>query len=198
MQIKGKIGILFLITLIIGAITFAVTAVLSRIPYVGTLLASLLIAPFSVSTVHVYQAVCRYEMPEVKDVFYGFEDYWSAFKVNFFTGLFTFLWSLLFIIPGIIKTLSYSMSFYILEENRGMGALECIDRSKAMMNGHKMEFFVFGLSFLGWILLGCITFGIAYIWVIPYLNAATTNFYNNLKASEAVERAVPAAEEEAE
>lgn len=73
------------------------------------------------------------------------------------------------------------MSMYILAENKGKAALECINESKSMTNGHKMELFVLGLSFIGWALLGCITFGIAFIWVMPYMNATYANAYNSLK-----------------
>ena len=119
--------------------------------------------------------------PTVTDAFSGFDDFWSAFKVNFFVGLFTFLWSLLFIIPGIVKSFSYSMSTYILAENKGKKALECIKESKEMTNGHKGELFVLGLSFIGWYLLGCITLGIAFIWILPYMSATYANAYQSLK-----------------
>ena len=101
--------------------------------------------------------------------------------MNFLVGLFTFLWSLLFIIPGIIKAYSYSMSLYILAENKGKPALECINESMAMTEGHKMDLFVLGLSFIGWGLLCAITFGIAGIWVAPYMEATFANAYNSLK-----------------
>jgi len=88
---------------------------------------------------------------------------------------------LLFFIPGIIKSYSYSMAPYILAENKGKPALECINESKAMTNGHKMDLFVLGLSFIGWILLCLVTFGIAYIWVGPYIQSTYVNAYISLK-----------------
>ena len=180
-QIKGKIGILFLITLLIGLISGAASSLLNLIPG-GGLIASIIITPaFSLSTVRVYLMVVAGNQPEVKDAFSGFDDFWAAFKVTFLTGLFTFLWSLLFVIPGIVKSYSYSMSMYILAENKGKAALECIAESKAMTQGHKMELFVLGLSFIGWVLLSVITFGIALIWVLPYMNATTANAYKLLK-----------------
>ena len=176
-QIKGKIGILFVISLIYVLITSG----LSFIPGIGSL-ASVIVAPaFALSLVKVYLKVIAGGQPEVKDTFSGFDDFWSAFKVTFFTGLFTFLWSLLFIIPGIIKGFSYSMSMYILAENKGKPALECLKESQKMTNGHKMELFVLGLSFIGWALLCGITFGIAYIWVYPYMNATYANAYALLR-----------------
>ena len=195
-QIKGKIGVLFLITLIIGVITFVAELVLSYIPF-GSVISTLIITPaFVLSLVRVYLNVFKGVKPGVGDAFCGFDDFWSAFKVNFFVSLFTFLWSLIFVIPGIVKSFSYSMSLYILAENKGKPALECIKESQEMTKGHKMELFVLGLSFLGWILLGGITFGIAYIWVLPYISATYANAYNSLKpvVAEPVMEAVEAIE----
>ena len=181
-QIKGKIGILFVISLIIATISGIASLILSAIPVVGGLASAMIVTPaFLLSTYRIYLNLTNDTTPSAGDSFCGFDDFWSAFKVNFLTGLFTFLWSLLFVIPGIIKGYSYSMSMYILAENKGKPALECIDESKAMTNGHKMDLFVLDLSFIGWILLGCITFGIALIWVYPYMNATYANVYNSLK-----------------
>ena len=180
-QIKGKIGILFLITLLIGLISGAAGAVLSGIPG-GSLIVSIIITPaFSLSLIRVYLMLCQNTKPEVKDTFCGFDDFWSAFKVTFLVGLYTFLWSLLFVIPGIIKSYAYSMSLYILAENKGKSAKECIKESMEMTDGHKMELFVLGLSFIGWALLGALTLGIAYIWITPYMLATYANAYRSLK-----------------
>ena len=180
-QIKGKIGILFVITLIIGLISGAAGAVLSIIPGGGIIAAVIITPAFTLSLIRVYLNLVKGGYPQAGDTFSGFDDFWSAFKVTFLVGLFTYLWSLLLIIPGIIKAISYSMSLYILAENKGKPALECINESKAMTEGHKMELFVLGLSFIGWALLCGITFGIAYIWVGPYMQATYTNAYNSLK-----------------
>lgn len=183
-QIKGKIGVLFLITLIIGLISGAAGALLGAIPG-GALIVSIIITPaFSLSLMRVYLTVAQDANPEVKDTFSGFDDFWSAFKVTFLVGLYTFLWSLLFVIPGIVKSFSYSMSLYILAENKGKSAKECIKESIEMTDGHKMELFVLALSFFGWMLLGAITLGIAYIWITPYMQATFTNAYLSLKPAE--------------
>ena len=187
-QIKGKIGILFLITLIVAA----VGSLLNLIPAVGSI-ASLLITPaLSLSVVRVYLNLAKGVKPKASDAFCAVDDFWCAFKVNFLVSLFTALWSILFVIPGIVKGIAYSMAPYILAENKGKPALECIDESKAMTNGHKMDLFVLSLSFIGWYLLVGITFGIAAIWVAPYMQATFTNAYNSLKPAAPV---VEAAEE---
>lgn len=181
-QIRGNIGILFLVSLIIFAISFLAGLILSLIPAVGSLIASVIVTPaFTLSIARIYLNLANGQRPEVKDTFSGFDDFWTAFKTTFLVGLFTFLWSLLFVIPGIIKAISYSQAMYIVAENKGIGALEAINRSKAMMEGHKMDYFVLGLSFIGWAILGYFTLGILYIWLIPYMSATQVNFYNDLK-----------------
>ena len=181
-QIKGNIGMLFVITLIIGAISGAAAA----IPPLALAVSIIVTPAFSISIIRVYQELVRSgKKPEAKDAFAGFDDFWTGFKALFLVGLFTFLWSLLFIIPGIIKSFSYSQTMMIVAENKGIGARDAINRSKAMMDGRKMDYFVLGLSFIGWGLLCCITLGIAYIWVGPYMQATMVNFYNDIKPAEA-------------
>ena len=181
-QIKGNIGMLFVIALIIGAISGAAGA----IPPLALAVSIIVTPAFSISIIRVYQELARNgKKPEAKDAFAGFDDFWTGFKALFLVGLFTFLWSLLFIIPGIIKSFSYSQTMMIVAENKGIGARDAINRSKAMMDGRKMDYFVLGLSFIGWGLLCCITLGIAYIWVGPYMQATMVNFYNDIKPAEA-------------
>ena len=177
-QIKNNIWMLLLITIIIYAITSLLNIVL---PPLGSIAAILGAAAFSLATAKIYLKLADGIKPEVEDTFATIKEFWPAFKVTFFTGLFTALWSLLLVIPGIIKMYSYSMAMYILAENPSIGALDALKQSENMMKGHKMEMFILDLSFIGWHLLASITFGIAYIWVIPYINATKTNFYNKIK-----------------
>ena len=115
------------------------------------------------------------------DIFEGFRHFWGAFKIVFLTSLFTILWSLLFIIPGIVKSFSYSMALYIWAENKEMGALDAIRKSKEIMDGHKMDYFVLGLSFAGWMLLVYATLYLAAIYVNPYMKVTVANFYHSIK-----------------
>ncbi len=86
------------------------------------------------------------------------------------------LWSLLFVIPGIIAAYRYSMALYVLIDNPELGALECLRRSKEMMRGNKFKLFVLELSFIGWILLA--TIPLVNIYVMPYMETTVCNFYN--------------------
>jgi len=177
-QIKGNVGTMFLISIV----TALVAGLANLVPVVGSIASVVILAPaFSLAVVAIYLNMTNGQKAQVGDLFSRFNDFWAAFKVNFLVGFFTALWSMLFVIPGIVKAYSYSQAMFILAENPNIGALEAINRSKAMMNGHKMDLFILELSFIGWHILGGLTFGIAYIWIIPYISAAKANFYNSIK-----------------
>lgn len=93
-----------------------------------------------------------------------------------------FLWMLLLFIPGLIMSYAYAMTPYILEDYPEIDAWDASTRSRKMMKGHKFDLFCLQLRFIGWILLGVLTCGIGLLWVIPYMTAAETAFYNDLKA----------------
>ena len=100
--------------------------------------------------------------------------------ISLLVGLFTTLWSLLLIIPGIIAALSYSQVFFVKLDNPDIGYMDAIKKSKELMKGHKWDYFLFNLSFIGWVILGIFTLGILYFWLIPYMSVAQCNFYNKL------------------
>ena len=95
-------------------------------------------------------------------------------------GLFIGVWSLLFLIAGIIAAISYTMSMLIMVDGEE-DAMECLRKSKAMMKGYKWDFVVFHLSFILWHLLGMVTLGIAYIYVWPYIMVSEVLYYEELK-----------------
>ena len=95
-------------------------------------------------------------------------------------AILTFLWSLLLIIPGIVKSYSYSAAIYVFPENSDTPIMECISKSREIMNGHKMERFVFDLSFIGHFLLCIITCGLWMLYLLPYYNTACSVYYKDL------------------
>lgn len=117
-----------------------------------------------------------------------FSPFTRNFKSNFLTyilyEIFLILWTWLLIIPGLIKAYSYAMTPYILRDMLDSGheptATEAISASRKLMDGHKMDLFIFDLSFIGWWLLGIISCGIGLLWVNPYYRQAKANFYRNL------------------
>lgn len=108
-------------------------------------------------------------LPETGALFAPFKQYARTVGAVLLVFVYTLLWTLLLVIPGIIKAYSYSMTFYILRENPEMTAGDAITASQKMMDGHKMDLFLLSLSFIGWAILASITFGIGYLWLIPYI-----------------------------
>lgn len=122
----------------------------------------------------------RKEKTDYTEIFHHYNKFWPVFCLSFLTGLFIMLGCFLLIIPGIIFAISFNFVYYVMadgEEN----SMECIRKSTKLMKGYKWDYVVFILSFLGWILLGLITFGLAYIYVVPYMNIAETLYYEELK-----------------
>ncbi len=130
---------------------------------------------------------CRFNLnlvhgtePRFADLFTKFDIFWKAFGMQLLVAIYTILWSLLLIIPGIIASISYAMTPYILEENPSLGINEAIKQSKIMMYGNKWRFFCLGLSFIGWIILSAFTLGIGFLWLNPYVSAACAAFYDDV------------------
>lgn len=96
-------------------------------------------------------------------------------------GLFTVLGFICLIIPGIIVAIGVSQTYYILLDNPDIGIMDAIKQSWQLMKGHKLDYFILQLSFIGWAILAALSFGIGLLWLIPYMNVTECNFYNKLK-----------------
>ena len=120
---------------------------------------------------------------DVKDLFSEFERFGQGFLQNFLRGLYIALWSLLFVIPGIVKQYAYAMTPFIMAENPDMTANEAITASRELMDGHKGELFTLDLTFIGWDLLAALTLNLGHLALNPYKNAAYAAFYKDITAS---------------
>ena len=118
---------------------------------------------------------------KIEQLFDGFKDYSRVVLTGLLQGIYIFLWTLLLIVPGIIKSLSYSQTNYILKDYPELKNNAAIELSMAMMKGHKFDYFCLILSFIGWILLGILTLGIGLLWVSPYIATASAHFYEHVK-----------------
>ena len=174
-QIRGNIGVLFVCYLIFAAIS----AICGAVSYgIATIL---VIPPLSLGFAMMYLNMFNGGEAKVEKLFDGFKaNFVKSILLYLLMGVFIFLWSLLLVIPGIVKAFSYSMAPYILAENPEMSALDAISESKRMMNGHKMDLFVLTLSFIPWLILVSVTFGIAGIYVTPYMEMTEVNFYKSI------------------
>ena len=117
---------------------------------------------------------------ELSEIFSFFKHWSTAVLTGLLKALYTFLWTLLFIVPGIIAIYSYSMTSFILAENPDLTPDEAVAESKRIMQGNKWRLFCLNFSFIGWDILCGLTFGILSFWVGPYKNAATAAFYRSI------------------
>ena len=160
----------------------------TRTSGLATLLQFLVLMPLALGFTNAFRRLLVFRdndiLPNTFRV--GFSNYWHNVWGMLLTGVLTALWSLLFIIPGIIKMFSYAMTPYILYENPELGASEAIHRSRMMMRGHKFDLFWLYLSFIGWFFLCLLTAGIGLLWLSPYVEGAKAAFYEEVKADYAL------------
>ena len=121
---------------------------------------------------------------KIESLFTYFYNWKTTAATRFIKTLYCLLWSLLFIIPGIIASYSYAMTGYILAEHPEITASEAIARSKEMMSGNRFRLFCLHLSFIGWAILCAFTFGIGNLWLTPYRQAAAAAFYREVSGTE--------------
>ena len=121
------------------------------------------------------------EMP-YETLFDGFSFAGKLILLSIVQYLFIFLWSLLFVIPGIIAAYRYRFAVYNLCEDPEMGVMEALNMSKAQTNGFKWQLFALDWSFIGWILLCGLTLGILYIWVQPYIFQTDIGYFQQIKS----------------
>lgn len=130
--------------------------------------------------------LAKKESTTIDDLFEGFrkKNVFKSMKLAVLMGVYVFLWSLLLIVPGIIKGFSYSMAYYIMLDHPEYTASEALKKSQEMMKGHKLDLFILCLSFIGWFILGAIigifTFSIPFLWIYPYYMTTISHFYLNL------------------
>ncbi len=175
-QIKGNIATYFGLNIVLGLILS-----ISSVSFVGPLV---LAGPLQLGLVLFMMEVVRKGKGEFGTGFKGFNNFGASFIAGLLMTVFICLWTLLLYIPGIIAAFRYSMTFYILADNPELSGYDAIKKSKEMMVGHKWELFVLLLSFFWWYILGIITFGLAYIYVQPYIDATMVNYYEKLKAEQ--------------
>jgi len=150
-------------------------------------LVSILLIPVGVGWTWIAMSIARGEETKVTDLFEPYGMFLKVVGLAIVQFIFIALWTLLLIIPGIIKSFSYLLTFYILRDEPSIGILEAITRSRQLMDGHKMEAFLLFLSFIGWALLAIVTLGLAVLWVGPYFSVTLAKFYDRVRGEQAPE-----------
>jgi len=170
------IGTFVLYGLIVGAI-----ATMAEYSSMLSIISLLIAGPFMLGVAIFSLAISRDEDARFEQIFMGFNNFGTSLGAYLLMILFTFLWMLLLIIPGIIAAISYAMTFYILADDESIGAMEAIDKSKEMMHGHKWDYFVLMLMYLGLGVLCILTCGIGFFWLAPFVQVTNAKFYDDLK-----------------
>ena len=177
------IGIIIVCTLIscipnllveINDESFAIAIIIPIITLVIT-------GPLTIGQCKFFINLANRSNPKFSDLWYGFNNILKAIGVTLLVGIIVSIGTILLIIPGIILSFMYSQVYYIMAEYPEMSIIDCLKESSRIMKGHKMDLFVLELSFLGWVILMGITFGIAGLYVLPYYSATLTNFYLEIK-----------------
>ena len=172
-SLKDNWGLSILILLVIGLVESAISA-----SGIGGFLVLVLSGPISVGLIIFFTNLINKEKVSFETPFEDIaKDFASKTLTYLLMDLYIFLWSILFIIPGIVKSYSYALTMYIRSKNSTMSADEVITLSRKIMDGKKLSLFYLHLSFIGWFILSVLTFGIGFIFLMPYFKTAVTAFY---------------------
>jgi len=147
-----------------------------------SLISMLISGPLSVGLSTFSLAISRNQEARFEQIFEGFKIFGKALGAYLVMLFFIILWSILLIIPGIIAAISYGLTYFILVDEPTIGAIEAVEKSKAMMAGFKWKFFCLGLRLFGLALLCVLTLGIGFLWFMPYAYVVTAKFYDDVKA----------------
>lgn len=174
-SLSGKYWSLFVMLLVSAVISGVLSGFTGG---VGSLLALPMKFALSIAFLNVSRIQAE---PQMESLFTVYRDnLQKSFLVPLLQGLFVFLWSLLFVIPGVIMAYAYSMAIYVANDNPELSAMDAIRKSRELMDGHKWDLFVLDLSFIGWIFLCLLTCGIGFFFLAPYIEMAHVEFYREL------------------
>ncbi|MCA9398144.1 MAG: DUF975 family protein [Candidatus Omnitrophica bacterium] len=163
---------------------FLVVLPVSMIPILGGLASWVFGGPLALGYVTFFLHIAKEEDPQISDLFSGFGKFGTALGAYLLMGIFVLLWMLLLIIPGIIATYAYAMTYFIIAEDDNIGPLDAITKSKQMMIGNKWKLFCLNCRFIGWSILGILSLGIGFFWIWPYMNVSMAKFYQDIKGGD--------------
>jgi uncharacterized membrane protein len=172
----GIYGIIFGLILFYG--------LFSHVPILGISLSVVCGSCLLFSSIRMNRKLHHDEKVQLADLLSGFSHCFKCVGLSLWIGIWVTLWSCLLVIPGIVKLCSYSMAFYFLEENPRISIREALNRSKKLTNGRKSHLFVLQLSWLGWITLSILTFGLSLLWLMPYMGVTEYAAFADMQSQE--------------
>jgi uncharacterized membrane protein len=153
----------------------------SGIHRIGNVVSLIVSGPLSVGMALFSLSLVRRQEARFEQLFHGFAKFANAFAAYLLLVLIVIAWALLLIVPGVIAALRYSMVFFILADEPGLGPVEALKKSKAMMEGNKKKLFHLLCRFIGWGLLCIPTAGLGILWVFPYVHVTMAHFYCEIR-----------------
>ena len=151
------------------------------IPVGGMLISIFITGPFTLGLVIFSLSISRDEEASVEQLFEGFNHLGTAIGAYILTSVIIVIGIFLLIIPGIIAALSVSMTFYIIADDDSIGVLDAIKKSNEMMINYRWKLFCLYFRFFGWAVVCILTFGIGFLWLIPYIQISVSKFYEDIK-----------------
>ncbi|MDE6295859.1 MAG: DUF975 family protein [Muribaculaceae bacterium] len=146
--------------------------------YIGELIVT---GPLCVGYAMFIIALTGYKKADYNTLFEGFKNFGQTLIAGLLISIFVSIGTALLIVPGVILSLGFAMTYFIMVDDPQISGIDAIQASWNLMKGHKWELFCLYCRFIGWGLLGLLTCGILYLWLAPYMTAATLNFYRNLR-----------------
>lgn len=185
-KIEGNIGNILLGVVIVLAVSLlfsfgvgfvqAVFGEESFITFIVSLIVELLLVPLSIGLNAYMIGFVKNDEFNRDTLFASYEDTYKIIGTNILMSFLIMIGMFFFIIPGIYLAFSYALVPYLLVTHRDLSITETLELSRKMMNGHKLDYFILSISFIGWVLLVPFTLGILLIWLYPYMATATTKF----------------------
>ncbi|HDR8112069.1 DUF975 family protein [Bacillus thuringiensis] len=156
---------------------------------IGDFISFLIISPLTLGGYYLTLNIIRQEQPHIRNIFIWCVDMrklLKSFLVYLLLYFYLILWTLLLIVPGIIKFISYTMTYFILNDYPDCTMNQAITKSRHMMNGHKIAYMILCLSFIGWFMLSLVTLGIGFLWLIPYFHTTKAVFYEEIAMKDSI------------
>lgn len=180
---------------VLACFVYSAVAGISGAFYVGILL----LGPLSYGLNSVFLDLARGRGDvEIEDLFSGFKNFTNTLVLGLLQFVYVFLWTLILVIPGIVKSYSYAMSYFVMKDHPEYTPSQCITESRRLMHGKKFKLFLLDLSFIGWAILCVFTFGLGSFWLSAYMQASRAHFYKMLIDAQKAEESEKEASAESE
>ena len=162
---------------------FIIVSVIGAVPFLGSMAMAIVAGPFALGLSIFTLNLSRGTDPEVEQIFQGFSRFGVSFSAYWLVSIYVLLWSLLLIVPGIIKAFAYALTLLIIADDESVTASQAISRSQELMRGNKLKLFQLGCRFIGWGLLSLLTFGVGFLWLAPYAAVSVAKFYDDVRGA---------------